>query len=86
MTDGAKEWETIKIEAAVRDDARDDPRTYSDIMRAGLEVDGYDAALAEMQLDSGELVDEIADRVGPVELDAAERRRIAEEVAEVLQR
>lgn len=33
----AKEWVTIKIPKAVRDDAREDPRTYGEIMRAGLD-------------------------------------------------
>ena len=36
MTNDAKEWKTVKIEAPVRDDAQADPRTYSEIMRAGL--------------------------------------------------
>ena len=37
MTDDAKEWVTVKVEKPVRDDAQDDPRTYTEIMRAGLE-------------------------------------------------
>ena len=37
MSDDAKEWKTVKIEAPVRDDAQADPRTYSEIMRAGLD-------------------------------------------------
>jgi len=39
MTNDAKEWKTVKIEAPVRDDAQADPRTYSEIMRAGLDAD-----------------------------------------------
>lgn len=38
MSDDAKEWVTVKIEAPVRDDAQADPRTYSEIMRAGLDA------------------------------------------------
>lgn len=34
--DDAKEWVTIKIPATVRDKARDDPRTYGEVMQAGL--------------------------------------------------
>jgi archaellum component FlaC len=37
MTDDAKEWVTIKVPETVRDDAREDPRTYGEIMRAGTE-------------------------------------------------
>lgn len=37
--DGAKEWVTIKIPEDIRDDARDDPRTYGEIMEAGLDGD-----------------------------------------------
>ena len=33
-----KQWVTIKIPEGVRDDARDDPRTYGEIMRDGLET------------------------------------------------
>lgn len=41
MTDSdAKEWVTIKVPKAVRDDARDDPRTYGEVMRDGLDDDG----------------------------------------------
>jgi hypothetical protein len=36
----AKEWVNIRIPEAVRDDAREDPRTYGEIMQAGLETDG----------------------------------------------
>jgi len=39
MTNDAKEWKTVKIEAPVRDDAQADPRTYTEIMRAGFEAD-----------------------------------------------
>ena len=36
MTDDAKEWVTVKVEKPVRDDAQDDPRTYTEIMRDGM--------------------------------------------------
>ena len=36
MADDAKSWKNIRIEEPVRDDARDDPRTYTEIMRDGL--------------------------------------------------
>jgi hypothetical protein len=41
MTNDTKEWVTVKIEEPIRDDAQDDPRTYTDIMKSGLtfEVD-----------------------------------------------
>lgn len=32
-------WVTIKIPETTRDDASDDPRTYEEIMRAGLDAD-----------------------------------------------
>ena len=38
MTDDTKDWANIRIEEPVRDDARDDPRTYTEIMRAGLDA------------------------------------------------
>ena len=39
MTDSdAKEWVTVKVPREIRDDAREDKRTYGDIMQAGLEV------------------------------------------------
>ena len=52
MTDSeAKEWVTIKIPEGVRDDARDDPRTYGEIMRDGLlDGDVSGASEAEKQL------------------------------------
>jgi len=44
LPNDAKEWKTVKIEAPVRDDAQADPRTYSEIMRAGLDETPTDAA------------------------------------------
>jgi methyl-accepting chemotaxis protein len=56
MTDDAKEWVTVKVEKPVRDDAQDDPRTYSEIMRAGL--NGGDGGEADPN-DVHEQLDEI---------------------------
>ncbi|AFH21845.1 hypothetical protein OSG_eHP10_00175 [environmental Halophage eHP-10] len=39
MTNDAINWKTVKIPEAVRDDAQEDPRTYGEIMRAGLDED-----------------------------------------------
>jgi len=43
----AKEWVTVKIPECVRDTARDDPRTYGEIMRAGLD-DGQEPDASDM--------------------------------------
>jgi MFS superfamily sulfate permease-like transporter len=40
LSDDTKEWVTIKIEEPIRDAAKDDDRTYTEIMRDGLETDG----------------------------------------------
>lgn len=61
MTDDKKEWVTIKIPEDVRDDAREDPRTYEAIMRDGLDDGDYPAD--ELTLDVDDLASEIADRV-----------------------
>ena len=45
MTDGTKDWANIRIEEPVRDEARDDSRTYTNIMRAGLEALYADVAV-----------------------------------------
>ena len=96
MTDDAKEWVTVKVEKPVRDDAQDDPRTYTEIMRAGLangqlgpdhaepplEVEHQSVELDDTLIDADEIADAVAGR--DVTLEASERRRIAQEVAEVL--
>ena len=61
MTDDAKEWVTVKIEAPVRDEAQDDPRTYSEIMRAGVDKTPADTG----EVDSAALV-ALEDRVDEV--------------------
>ena len=57
----AKEWKTVKIEAPVRDDAQADPRTYSEIMRAGLDETPVDTG----EIDAAALV-ALEDRVDEV--------------------
>jgi len=59
MTD-AKEWVTVKIPEHVRDQARDDPRTYGEIMRAGLgdgeeEMGGVESSLQEIEERTGRM-------------------------------
>jgi predicted nucleotidyltransferase len=56
MSDDAKEWVNIRIPETVRDDAREDPRTYGEIMRAGLNAD----ADADMTVSVAPEVDEDA--------------------------
>ena len=60
MSDDAKEWVTVKVEKPVRDDAQDDPRTYTEIMRAGL-----DAESAGNELEAAGLV-ALEDRLNEV--------------------
>ena len=93
----SKEWANIRIEEPVRDAARDDPRTYTEIMRAGLangqlgpehaepplEVGHQSVELDDTLVDADEIADAVAGR--EVTLEASERQRIAEEVVEALQ-
>jgi hypothetical protein len=67
MTDDTKEWVTIKIEAAVRDAAKDDARTYTDIMRDGLESDGNDYPTETMAVDPTGLPDEVREQLNRIE-------------------
>jgi hypothetical protein len=53
-TDDAKEWVTVKIPKQVRNQARDDPRTYGRIMQAGLEVPSDDLQQYEEFVDTVE--------------------------------
>ena len=95
-----KDYTTVRVEKAaksVADDAKDDDETWSDYIRRCADADASvqrlvdaDALAAELESDVADLV---ADRLegdttpesdGSVSLDAAERRAIAEEVAEVL--
>lgn len=101
MNDDATKWVTIKIPKEVRDEARPDPRTYGDIMLDGLEA-GDDTTAPDVDSEKLAEVIEFQEKTieelraqrdllenalkKSVSLNAAERRRIAEEVAEVLQR
>jgi len=67
MTD-AKEWVTVKIPERVRGQARDDPRTYGEIMRAGL-GDGQEPDAPGMDVDG--LVNGVADRLDTLAFDGA---------------
>ena len=52
--DNTKDWANIRIEEPVRDAAQDDPRTYTEIMRAGLDADargGSNPGDVQAQLD-----------------------------------
>jgi hypothetical protein len=53
----SKEWVTIKIPKSVRSDAKDDPRTYEEIMRAGLVFDIDPNTLERFRELKGELDD-----------------------------
>lgn len=66
MTDDTKEWVTIKIEAPVRDAAKDDARTYTEIMRAGLNADG-DYPTDEMQVDPTAIPDDVREQLDRIE-------------------
>lgn len=80
MTDSdAKEWVTIKIPKSVRDDARPDPRTYGDIMLAGLDTDAEGDDVPE------ELRDQL-DRIEAAATTAEERTNQLESTLEELQR
>lgn len=58
MTDDSKEWVTIKVPSDVRDDARDDPRTYGQVMRAGLENEPFaDGDVGDLRPFGGEVPD-----------------------------
>jgi hypothetical protein len=81
MTDDTKEWVTIKIEKPVRDAAKDDDRTYSEIMRDGLEKGGSwdDADVDEFRelfknadvdgisVESGGLSDDVREQLDRIE-------------------
>ena len=87
-----KDYTTVRVEKAaksVADDAKADDETWSDYLRRCADADPsvrrlVDAdALAE-QTAAYVDADASSDAGGSVSLDAAERRAIAEEVAEVL--
>jgi len=47
--DDAKEWVTVKVPKRVRDEAREDPRTYGEILRAGMDSDVSQASPDELR-------------------------------------
>jgi len=51
LSDNTKEWVTVKIEEPVRDAAKDDPRTYTQIMQAGLNNEPMAEVSPEVSLD-----------------------------------
>jgi len=88
MTDeseGAKDWVTIKLPASVRDQARPDPRTYGEIMQAGLDAPNPESdADVNRDLLAEQVVDLLAAELGdPAELrEQLDRIQSAAETAE----
>lgn len=88
MSDDTKEWVTIKIPKAERDDAREDDRTYGEIMRAGLNDDRVTTTGEDplaMYEDFRDVVQEavqeaLPERTGAVELEATSVKEIADEI------
>lgn len=84
MTDDAIDWVTVKIPEPVRDEAREDPRTYGDIMADGLDAKQEGEPLYEAGNDepvdelATRIVDQIGSDVGGPQVDDSE---IAREVA-----
>ena len=78
MSDNTKDWANIRIEEPVRDDARDDPRTYTEIMRAGLNSEKSPAENVNMDfsdIDSakfpGDVPDDLQERLDRIESSAS---------------
>lgn len=97
MSNDAKEWVTIKVPREVRDDARDDPRTYGDIMRNGLggesdpgpqteDVDLPDLSFVEATKGDIDDLKEQLDRIESAAKEATNAAQNAERAAEELQR
>jgi len=82
MTNDAKEWKTVKIEAPVRDDAQADPRTYTEIMRAGLRArqDGptADDVQEAFGLPDEAMPDDLDERLAAIEAAAKEATNAAQ--------
>jgi len=79
MTDDSTEWVTVKIHEQVRDDASDDDRTYTEIMRAGLE----ETPTPDGEIPAGMLRSIVHDALDGVEIPAAD---MDAEVREQLER
>ena len=92
MTNGTKDWANIRIEEPVRDDARDDPRTYTEIMRAGLEADAegvgdlepFDGEVPAAELAAPADVRQQLDRIEAAAKEATNAAQNAERAAEEL--
>jgi hypothetical protein len=90
--DDAKKWVTIKVPKTVRDDAREDPRTYGEIMRDGMDGGESDAILTEEfreKFDGVNLTGELRaqlDRIEAAATTAEERTGRIENTQEELQR
>ena len=81
MTDDAKEWVTVKVEKPVRDDAQEDPRTYTEIMRAGLANGQLGPEHAEPPLEVGHQsvdVDDLREQLDRIESAAKEATNAAQ--------
>ena len=61
-----KEWVTVKLPKDIRDAARDDPRTYGEIMQAGLE----DAPTPNAEIPEGVVREALYDALDGVEVGA----------------
>ena len=61
-----KEWVTVKLPKEIRDAARDDPRTYGEIMRAGLE----DTLTPNAEIPEGVIQEALYDALDGVEVGA----------------
>ena len=64
--DNSKDWANIRIEEPVRDKARDDTRTYTEIMRAGLE----DTPTPNAEIPEGVVREALYDALDGVEVGA----------------
>jgi len=77
MSDDSKDWVNIRIEEPVRDDARADDRTYTEIMADGLAADRGELEDVPEDL-ATDILDTIGAEVGGPAVDDSE---IAREVA-----
>ena len=82
MTNGTKDWANIRIEEPVRDEARDDERTYSEIMRAGLRVQQDGPTSGDVQdafaLPDEAIPDDLDERLAAIESAAKEATNAAQ--------
>lgn len=78
------EWVTIKIPETIRDDAREDDRTYGEIMEAGLDQGPAKGAPENPWNAGDDINDVLAEFNGPVTLSDSERQAVAREVSRQL--